>query len=185
MPTARIYGAAVVGTVGTLIALLIAEPSSEQVAPSWNWEHQFKVVPNASELVAPTSERELIDAVLRAGASDMRLKVVGSGHSWSDIAMPSPRAGRPFVVISTHRYNRAINVDAKRMQVSVQAGMRLRELVALAAAQSPPLALHNMPSIDEQTVAGMLATATHGSGLRFRNLGERRAGVPNLHGWLS
>lgn len=47
MVATRIYAAAVVTAIGTIVALLISEPASDQMAPSWNWEHQFKAVLNA------------------------------------------------------------------------------------------------------------------------------------------
>jgi FAD/FMN-containing dehydrogenase len=52
------------------------------------------------------------------------------------------------------------------MQVTVEGGMRLHELNAYLARHG--LALTSLGSIDEQAVAGIIATGTHGSGARFR-----------------
>src|SRR5688572_3186253 len=68
-------------------------------------------------------------------------------------------------------------LDLRRMQrlpgvdgelVTVEAGITLRRLGRELAARG--LALENQGDIDAQTLAGATATATHGTGARFRNL---------------
>jgi FAD/FMN-containing dehydrogenase len=49
--------------------------------------------------------------------------------------------------------------------VRTEAGIRLRELNA--ALEQKGLALVQMGGFDEQTVGGVLSTATHGSGMKF------------------
>ena len=50
----------------------------------------------------------------------------------------------------------------------VQAGMTLHDLSLALHAHGR--ALENLGDIDKQTVAGALATATHGTGAKYRNL---------------
>jgi L-gulonolactone oxidase len=59
--------------------------------------------------------------------------------------------------------------------VTVQAGITLHRLGEELAARG--LALENQGDIDAQTLAGATATATHGTGVRFRNLS---AGIVGL-----
>lgn len=71
-------------------------------------------------------------------------------------------------MVRLHRMNRVIDVDARAGRVTVEAGMRLRDLNELLARQG--LALGNLGSISEQTVAGAVSTGTHGTGVRFGSL---------------
>ena len=41
---------------------------------------------NNSDLFVPTSEAEMVDIVKRAGRERRKIRVVGSGHSWSAVA---------------------------------------------------------------------------------------------------
>ncbi len=52
--------------------------------------------------------------------------------------------------------------------MTVEAGITLRELGPQLAARG--LAMENQGDVDPQTIAGAIATATHGTGARFRNL---------------
>ena len=58
-------------------------------------------------------------------------------------------------------------VDAEHGEVCVLAGTYLSTLSDALRTHDPPLGLHNLGSISQQTVAGILATATHGSGVHF------------------
>ena len=94
-----------------------------------------------------------------------RVKVVGNGHSCSPVA-----ASNGALAISLARMDTPVSVDRTNKRISVPAGMKLRDFVALAAQNG--LALFNLGAIVEQTVAGAIATGTHGSGLGFGGLAE-------------
>ena len=104
------------------------------------------------------------------------MRAVGSGHSWSDVALTTGYLLRP------ERLNRPLEISGNL--VRVEAGMRLRELNRHL--DDNGLALSNMGGYDAQTVAGVMSTSTHGSGISFgpiadavrstRARGERRAG---------
>jgi L-gulonolactone oxidase len=57
--------------------------------------------------------------------------------------------------------------------VRVQAGITIRELSARLAEHG--LALENLGDVDAQTIAGAIATATHGTGARLRNISAQVA----------
>ena len=93
------------------------------------------------------------------------MRAVGSGHSWSDVALTTG------YLIETHGLNRPLEPDCVRRDwagpalARVEAGMRLRDLNRLLAGRAQ--ALSQMGGYDAQTVAGVLATSTHGSGIEL------------------
>jgi L-gulono-1,4-lactone dehydrogenase len=90
------------------------------------------------------------------------VKVVGGAHSWSDCAMTD------HTLVSLDAMNRLVKVDKQRAQVTVEGGMRLHALNDALAAEG--LALPIVGSIADQSVAGLVATGTHGSSLHHPNL---------------
>jgi FAD/FMN-containing dehydrogenase len=96
--------------------------------------------------------RAIRDAAGRGG----RVKVVGSGHSWSAIARPED------VWLDVSALREVGPVEGGR--VTVGGGARLGDVVEALFSQgySPKI----LGSITAQTVAGALATGTHGSSLQ-------------------
>src|SRR4051812_27172468 len=70
--------------------------------------------------------------------------------------------------------NRVIDDDRAGL-VRVQGGIRLHELGIELARRG--LAMENLGDVDAQTLAGALATGTHGTGVGFANLSSRVAGM--------
>jgi L-gulono-1,4-lactone dehydrogenase len=127
------------------------------VEPWRNWTGDQRCAPERVE--RPRDEGEL--AAVVAGAS--RVKVVGAGHSFTDIACTDG------VMVDLAAMNRVLAVDGP--EVTVEAGITIRELGPALAARG--LALENQGDVDRQTVAGAISTATHGTGGRFANLSSR------------
>ena len=125
-----------------------------------NWSREHSARPTARH--APDDVAALQAVVREAARAGARLKVVGSGHSWSDIARPEQ------ALLSLERLNRIQHVDTARGLVTVDAGIQLKTLNA--ALHQHGLALPVLGSIAEQTLAGATATGTHGTGSRFGNL---------------
>jgi L-gulonolactone oxidase len=122
-----------------------------------NWAGDQVCAP--AERVEPGSEAELLEVVARA----KRVRVAGSGHSFTDIALTDG------VQVSLRRMNRVLDSDGTL--VRVQGGIRLRELGVELALRG--LAMENLGDVDAQTLAGALATGTHGTGVGYRNLSSR------------
>jgi len=110
----------------------------------------------------PASEDEVAELIRDAASTGVRVKVVGAGHSWSDIACTDG------MLLSLDRLDRVLEVHEDRREVTVEAGIRLRALNAALAERG--LALPVLGSIAEQSVAGAISTATHGSAPRLPNL---------------
>ena len=108
----------------------------------------------AERIETPASEDELGRAVAGAG----RVKVAGSGHSFTDIACTDG------VMLDMSRMRRVLGVDGN--EVTVEAGITLRDLGEELRARG--LAMENQGDVDPQTLAGAISTATHGTGARLR-----------------
>ena len=125
-----------------------------------NWGRTQRCEPAAVE--TPTSELEVREAIRRGRAAGQTVKVVGSGHSFTDVACTDGR------MLTLDALDRVISVDETAGLVTVEAGMtiqRLNEELALRG-----LALPNLGDIDRQSFAGAIATATHGTGAKFGGL---------------
>ena len=100
-------------------------------------------------------------------AGARRVKVAGSGHSFTDIACTDG------TMVDLSGMNRLLGVDGT--EITVEAGITLRELGPQLAARG--LALENQGDVDPQTIAGAISTATHGTGGRFANISSQVTGV--------
>lgn len=71
-------------------------------------------------------------------------------------------------MINTDKLNRLISVDETKMTITVQAGMKLHKLHDLLELHD--LAMSNLGSISDQSVAGIMSTATHGTGAEYPSM---------------
>lgn len=124
------------------------------------WSGSASCSPTA--ILEPASEAEVVAIVQRALASGRRVKAVGAGHSFSDIAMTDGD------LVRLDKMDAIVRVDKQRNRVTAQAGMRLKSFNGHL--DGVALALPIVGSIEEQSLAGLVATGTHGSSLRHGNL---------------
>jgi L-gulonolactone oxidase len=110
----------------------------------------------------PSSEDEIASILVDAARRGARVRPVGSGHSWSDIAVPADEA------IELSRMRRVLAIDAAARTIRVQAGICLEEITE--ALDAVGMALPVLGSIGKQTIAGAISTGTHGSSLAHGNL---------------
>jgi FAD/FMN-containing dehydrogenase len=128
--------------------------------------------------LAPSDLAELQQAVREAEEEKLTIRAVGSGHSWSDVALTDGvlvRPDRMRAALPLEEELLRIDVDAELEQegvtlVRVQAGMHISELNAHLDRLG--LALPNMGGFDGQTIAGVISTSTHGSGISFGPLSD-------------
>ncbi|MGW6920786.1 FAD-binding protein [Streptomyces sp. NPDC054950] len=109
----------------------------------------------AGELHRPRSLDALRSLVARSG----RVRVLGSGHSFNEIAEP----GVDGVLLSLGALTGEVDVDTAARTVRVAGGVRYAELARRVHERG--LALANMASLPHISVAGSVATGTHGSGV--------------------
>lgn len=130
-------------------------------APAWsNWSGTERCEPRL--VVQPRSVIELREALADAARRKLRLRAVGSGHSFTGAAVS------PDVQVDLSRFDKLLDVDPRTRQVTVQAGMTIARFNRLLADYW--LAMENLGDIDRQTVSGAVATGTHGTGARFRGM---------------
>ena len=122
-----------------------------------NWAQTFSCV--AAEYHEPSCLADVRALVRKANRNGSRVKVVGAGHSPSDLACTTG------IMLSLDRMNQVLKVDKTKNQVTVQGGIRLKDLHRRLDAEG--LAMSNLGSISEQSLAGAISTATHGTGWNY------------------
>ena len=127
---------------------------------NWAGTHRYR----ARALHRPRTVDELRVVLARAP----RVRVLGSRHSFTDL----PDSDE---LVSLDALPPDIAVDHAAGTVSFGAALRYGELAAALNAEG--LALHNLASLPHISVAGAVATATHGSGDRNGNLATAVAGL--------
>ena len=130
--------------------------------PETNWAGNLAY--RAAAIHRPRSLDELRERV----ASTPRLRVLGSRHTFNDIADAD-------VLVALDALPDAIEVDARAATVSLNPAVRYGVLAEQLAPHG--LALHNLASLPHISVGGAVATATHGSGDASGNLATAVAGL--------
>ena len=133
-----------------------------------NFGRNVRFVPRRR--VAPRTVDELAQIIRESP----RLRAVGAAHSWS------PAIVTDDTLVSLDRMRAVTHLDRAASQITVQAGLRLRELNRHLDQHG--LALANLGSIDSQSVAGVIATGTHGSGRAFQCLSAQVARLELIDG---
>jgi L-gulono-1,4-lactone dehydrogenase len=132
-----------------------------------NWARTERCMPAVFELPGSTAEVEA--AVGRAAAAGRTVRAVGAGHSFTAGALTDGS------LISLARMDRVLDVDPASGLARVEGGITLHRLSRELLRHG--LALPNLGDIDVQSLAGAIATATHGTGARLPNLSAQVEGV--------
>ena len=136
--------------------------------PGWvNWSRTQQCEPAVFE--RPRSRAEVVAAVERAAAAGRTVRVAGAGHSFTGAVLTDD------VLLSLDRMDRVLEADAASGLVRVEGGITLHRLSRELHLRG--LALPNLGDIDAQSVAGAIATATHGTGARLGNLSVQVEGL--------
>jgi hypothetical protein len=119
-------------------------------------------------LAYPSNATTVIELVQAAESRKQRVRMTGSGHSFSDVAVTDE------VLLLPNRLSLPLELDRTELKaehagdrhlVRVQGGITIRALNAWLDVKG--LALTNLGGYDGQTITGVAMTATHGSGLAF------------------
>ncbi|MEU7058831.1 D-arabinono-1,4-lactone oxidase [Streptomyces sp. NPDC046197] len=131
--------------------------SSTASAKNGTWRNwSGNVVARPAREVTPASVEELAAAVRKAAEDDLKVKAVGTGHSFTAVAATDGVLIRPQLLTGIRK------IDRENMTVTVEAGTPLKRLNMALAREG--LSLTNMGDIMEQTVSGATSTGTHGTG---------------------
>jgi FAD/FMN-containing dehydrogenase len=137
-----------------------------------DWQNWSGSQQQRARLLEPANVEEVV-AIVRAearsaAAGKAALRCVGSGHSfvpfWSDGAL-----------LSLDRLAGVLDVDRAAGRATVAAGTKLHDLGP--ALWEHGLSLPQQGDIDRQSVAGALATGTHGTGRTLGNLSTFLRGI--------
>jgi L-gulonolactone oxidase len=127
-----------------------------------------------AEVARPRSTAEVADIVRVAHADGRRVKALGGGHSFT------ATAATDGVQLVLDDVDRVVDVDLAERRITVGAGIKLHRLNDVLAGAG--LAMPNLGDIDRQSIAGAIATATHGTGLAFGNLATTVAALELVTG---
>jgi len=135
----------------------IVGADGRRVLPWQNWSGNQLCQPTIRN--TPRSEEQLVSLVKNTKQS---IRCVGSGHSFSPL-VPTEQT-----LISLARLSGVKAIDQEKKQVTLGAGTRLSKIGE--PLWDAGLGMNNMPDIDTQSLAGAIATSTHGTGLKFGSL---------------
>ncbi|CND67261.1 oxidoreductase [Mycobacterium tuberculosis] len=141
--------------------------SPENTRTWQNWAGNQHAAPQRVE--TPRTAAEVAAAVRSAAADGRTVRMTGTGHSFTGAAVAEGVLLRPAALTAVR------SVDTAAGLVTVEAGLPLHALNRLLDEHG--LALANMGDIQEQTVAGALQTATHGTGRDSAGLASQVAAL--------
>jgi xylitol oxidase len=124
-----------------------------------NWSKNIDF--NEKGFLQPQSLSELQEMV----RSHTRIRARGSAHSFNEIANTDHYA------INLSKMPQVIEVNQEKRLVKVSAGLTYGELAPALDKQG--WALHNLASLPHISIAGSIATGTHGSGIKNQNLANQ------------
>ncbi|MCJ1228687.1 D-arabinono-1,4-lactone oxidase [Toensbergia leucococca] len=114
--------------------------------------------------IQPQSSDEIQKVINLARRCRRRLLTVGSAHSPSDLTCTSSW------LLNLDHYAQIIDMNRNTGIVVMQSGIRLHDLGLKL--KECGLAMPNLGSIDQQSIAGAISTATHGSSTRHGILSQ-------------
>ncbi|KAH9503332.1 hypothetical protein Btru_072758, partial [Bulinus truncatus] len=123
-----------------------------------NWATTYSCLPEL--YFEPETLDEIRKILALAQEKGKKVKVVGFGHSPSDIACTTD------YMISLQRFNQVLKVDKEKLQVTVQAGCFVKTLNEEILPQHD-MSLSVQGAVSDLTVAGVISTGTHGSGENY------------------
>lgn len=136
------------------------------VGTTWAGSHSYV----ARELRRPGSLDELVALV----TSEPKVRALGSRHSFTDLADTTG------LLVDVGGLPGEVEVDTERRIARVPAGLRYGDVAGALQAQG--WALHNLASLPHISVAGAVATGTHGSGVGNGSLAAAVAAVELVDG---
>lgn len=132
--------------------------------PVWrNWAGNVTAHPR--QILRPHSEAEVQQIVLDAATQGLKVRAVGSGHSFTAAAATDD------LLLSLENIGGVRHYDPATGHVTVGAGTHLYQLNGLLADLG--VAQENLGDINRQSVAGAISTGTHGTGLTLGSVGTQ------------
>lgn len=127
-----------------------------------NWSGNEHARPN--EYVLPKSIEDIQKTIKKAISFKQTIRVIGAGHSFSQVAKPEQ------IAMSLHEMRGLISLNLDKEEATFYAGTYLHEVGPILEAYH--FALSNMGDIQEQTLAGVISTGTHGTGVTLGSFSQ-------------
>jgi hypothetical protein len=124
-----------------------------------NWAQNLTCEP--AMILKPSSEEAVVDTLTAASREGRRVRIVGSGHSFSPIHTTDQ------TLISLDHLGGIKSVDAEAERATCGPGTQIRDFGEQLWENG--LVLRNQGDIDTQHIVGAISTATHGSGLKLQS----------------
>lgn len=151
--------------------LSTANPSIPFRASAFHHHHTWaRTFHSHPELyIQPQSSEEISKVITLARRFRRRVTTAGCAHSPSDLTCTSSW------LVNLDHFEKVLNVDVEKKTVVMQSGIRLHDLGRQLKEYG--LAMPNLGSIDHQSIAGAIGTATHGSSTRHGLLSQSVIGL--------
>jgi L-gulono-1,4-lactone dehydrogenase len=131
-----------------------------------NWAGTASASP--ARWVRPASIEDISAAVTSAAGAGHTVRALGSGHSFTAVAACDG------VALDMSAWTGVVSADMESGLVTVRSGTTIRALNT--ALDGLGLAMANLGDIDAQTIAGALATGTHGTGASLGGMATQATG---------
>lgn len=131
------------------------------------WAKTFHSYPEL--YIQPQSAEEIQKVITLARRCRRRIAIAGCAHSPSDLTCTSSW------LLNLDQFDKILDIDVEQRVVLMQSGIRLHALAR--ELKQYGLALPNLGSIDHQSIAGAIGTATHGSSTRHGILSQSVLGL--------
>jgi FAD/FMN-containing dehydrogenase len=137
-----------------------------------NWSGSLTFSPG--KIFKPLNAQEVKKVVLAAREMGKKVRVAGAGHS------SSPLVQTDDFLISMENFKGVISADTEKSESIIGTGMTVKE--AGMGLLHYNLSMHNTGDVDVQTVTGAIATGTHGTGVKLKNLSSMLIGCTMVNG---
>ncbi|HEY8936144.1 MAG TPA: FAD-binding protein [Cyclobacteriaceae bacterium] len=148
-----------------LSSLSSCNPEKEHLK---NWSGNLEY--GTDQVYYPKSVEEVQDVIKKLP----KLRGLGSRHSFNKIADSVDN------LVSFNNLNKVVSLDKINHTVTVEAGMKYGEVCQYLHENG--YALHNLASLPHISIAGSVATATHGSGVKNGNLSTAVSAIEFVNG---
>jgi hypothetical protein len=129
------------------------------VSHQWkNWSGNQEQTTHV-EVVKPTNVAQLRAELMRAEASGMKARPVGTGHAWAELIA---NEGQPLMVFDMQRWEGDMVLDRSDDTVTFPAGWRLDRITKRLAAEG--YQINSPPVYEKMNIGGLIGTASHGTG---------------------
>ena len=149
----------------TFLKLSSALMAAPLITPFESWAQEEKLTNWSGNLEYSTNKIDypkLVEEIQELVKKYDKLKVLGTRHCFNNIADSKYR------FISSRGLNKVVSLDTNANTVTVEGGIKYGELCPWLNERG--FALHNLASLPHISVAGSITTATHGSGMKNKNL---------------